>query len=128
MMSDSLTLGTARVLPFPRPNSQPVSRLRLTRRGRVVFTTLAATPLVLAALSFALNGGMATATVSPGSTASAYVTVAGGQSLWQVAGELAPHDDIREVVAQLLRANSLESAEIYPGQQLVIPDQYRQGH
>lgn len=120
-MGNLLSLDFARVAP------RPAARLRLTRRGRVVFTTLAAMPLVLAALSFVLNGGMATATVAEGALAesSVSVTVTGGQSLWQVAEELAPNDDTREVVAQLLRANSLASAEIYPGQQLVIPDQYR---
>lgn len=109
----------------PAPTSAPVVRLRLTRRGRTVLTTLAATPLVLAALSFALNGGTAIATMTEGSQASMSVTVSAGQSLWQLAEQLAPNDDTREVVAQLLRANSLESAEVYPGQQLVIPDQYR---
>lgn len=101
----------------------PQPRLRLTRRGRAVFTTLAATPLVFAALAFALNGGMATATVDAGSTD--YVTVLSGQSLWQLASDVAPGEDTREVVAQLLRANSLDSADIYPGQQLAIPSQYR---
>lgn len=101
----------------------PASRLRLTRRGRAVFTTLAATPLVVAALAFALNGGMATATAEPGSTS--YVTVLAGQSLWQLAEQVAPGEDTRETVAQLLRANALESAEVFPGQQLAVPSQYR---
>ncbi|MHA6694774.1 LysM peptidoglycan-binding domain-containing protein [Homoserinimonas sp. A520] len=114
-MSDTLHAGTTR--------ATPVSRLRLTRRGRTVLTTLAATPLVLAALAFALNGGMATATMEEGSTT--YVTVEAGQSLWQLAEEVAPGEDIREVVAQLLRVNALESAEIFPGQQLALPNQYR---
>jgi hypothetical protein len=115
IMSDTATVHAAPVLPR--------TRLRLTRRGRVVFTTLAATPLVLAALAFALNGGMATATVDQGTTD--YVTVLSGQSLWQLADEVAPGEDTREVVAQLLRANSLDSAEVFPGQQLAVPSQYR---
>jgi LysM repeat protein len=115
IMSDTLAVTASRATPVPR--------LRLTRRGRAVFTTLAATPLVFAALAFALNGGMATATGEQGS--SSYVTVQAGQSLWQVAEEVAPGEDIREVVAQLLRANGLPSGEVYPGQQLVLPNQYR---
>lgn len=119
-MSGTLTVSTTRATPQPR--------LRLTRRGRVVFTTLAATPFVFAALAFALNGGMATATVEQGSTdenLDSSVTVLAGQSLWQLAEEVAPGEDTREVVAQLLRANSLESAEVFPGQQLALPHQYR---
>jgi LysM repeat protein len=115
IMSDILDAGTTR--------ATPVSRLRLTRRGRTVLTTLASAPLVFAALAFALNGGMATATIEEGSTS--YVTVEAGQSLWQLAEEVAPGEDPREVVAQLLRANALESAEIFPGQQLALPNQYR---
>jgi hypothetical protein len=104
----------------------PVSRLRLTRRGRVVFTALAAAPLVFAALGFAVNGGMATATVDSGSpAASSSITVLSGQSLWQLAEEISPEEDTREVVAQLLQANALDSAEVYPGQRLVVPAQYR---
>lgn len=114
-MNDTATVQTATALPQPR--------LRLTRRGRVVFTTRAATPLVIVALAFALNGGMATATVDAGSTE--YVTVLSGQSLWQLAEEVAPGEDTREVVAQLLRANSLDSGEVFPGQQLAVPTQYR---
>jgi LysM repeat protein len=114
-MSDTLAASTTRATPVPR--------LRLTPRGRAVLTTLAATPLVVAALAFALNGGMATATIEQGS--SSYVTVQAGQSLWQLAEEVAPGEDIREVVAQMLRANALDSAEVFPGQQLVLPAQYR---
>ncbi len=103
-------------------------RLRLTRRGRVVFTSMAAAPLVLAAAFFALNGGMATATVSPGSPtaqSSNVVTVTGGQSLWGLAEGIAPNEDPREVIAQLVHTNALASAEIHPGQRLVVPEQYR---
>ena len=115
IMSDILDATTTRATPVPR--------LRLTRRGRAVLTTLASAPLVLAALAFALNGGMATATIEQGTTS--YVTVEAGQSLWQLAEEVAPNEDPREVVAQLLRANALDSAEIFPGQQLALPNQYR---
>lgn len=115
IMSDTLVPSTT--------NATAVPRLRLTRRGRAVLTTIAAAPLVFAALAYALNGGMATATMEQGS--SSYVTVQSGQSLWQLAEEVAPGEDIREVVAQVLRANAMESAEVFPGQQLVVPNQYR---
>lgn len=118
------------------------SRLRLTRRGRVVFTALAAIPLVIAAFTFALNGGMATATVTHGaesqgeqsqgeqsqgaqSSTPATLTVYAGESLWGMAQELAPTEDTREVVAQILKTNSLANAEVRPGQQLVVPALYR---
>jgi hypothetical protein len=120
-MNDTTTNPAAGSVPAQAP------RLRLTRRGRFGLTTLAAAPLVLAAVAFALNGGMATATVSHGTAQPAVemITVSGGQSLWGLAEGIAPDEDPREVVLQLVRANSLDSAEIHPGQRLVIPEQYR---
>ena len=59
-------------------------RLRLTQRGRGVLTFLAATPLVIAAFVFALNGGGATASLEGSTVPFEYVTVESGQSLWQL--------------------------------------------
>jgi hypothetical protein len=99
-------------------------RLRLTRRGRAVLTTLAATPLIVAALAFGLNGGMATATSTSSSTTFHYVTVGAGQSLWQLALEIAPSADPREVIADVVQLNQLSSADVQVGQRLAIPVQY----
>ena len=41
------------------------TRLRLTRRGRIVFTTLAALPLLIVVAFFVLNGGQASAGEPP---------------------------------------------------------------
>ncbi|MCU1545555.1 MAG: hypothetical protein JWP30_655 [Homoserinimonas sp.] len=98
------------------------STLRLTKRGRAVFTAAVALPLVIGAMVFALNGGSATASGAAGSVD--YVTVDGGQSLWELAEELDPSGDTREVVAQLLKFNSLTTADVYAGQQLAVPAQY----
>jgi hypothetical protein len=103
--------------------SPTVSRLRLTRRGRAVFTTIAAIPLVFVALVLALNGGMATATSSAGDALD-YVTVSGGESLWVVAEQIAPGEDPREVIAQVLRFNQLTSPDVAAGQRLAVPVQY----
>ena len=104
------------------------SKLRLTQRGRVVLTALAATPLVIAALVFALNAGGATATLESGGAfeggAFEYVTVQSGQSLWALAEGLAPAADPRDVISQLMQLNALESPELFAGQELAIPEQY----
>ena len=103
----------------------PKSHLRLTKRGRAVFTTLAALPLVIAAFFYALNGGPATATMDVAPAESyEYVTVVTGQSLWEVAGEIAPAADPRDVVAEILSFNGMSSAELFPGQRLALPPQY----
>jgi LysM domain len=102
----------------------PRSHLRLTKRGRVVLTTLASIPFVIAALIFALNGGGAAASLEGSIATHEYVSVASGQTLWQVAKQIAPNADPRDVVADILDLNGLTSAEVFPGQQLAIPDQY----
>ncbi|GAB3144220.1 LysM peptidoglycan-binding domain-containing protein [Marisediminicola antarctica] len=100
------------------------SHLRLTRRGRLVLTTLVALPLVAAAGAFALNGGVAVASNSSSSTSFEYVQVSSGQSLWQLAQSIAPAADPRDVVSDLLHLNQLGSADVHPGQQLALPAKY----
>lgn len=98
-------------------------RLRLTKRGRAVLMTLAATPLVVAALVLGLNGGGAVASFdAPGSFE--YVTVESGQTLWQLAEAIAPTADPRDVIAAVMLLNQLDSPDVLAGQQLAIPAQY----
>ena len=99
-------------------------KLRLTARGRRVFTGLAALPLVVVAVAFALNGGMATASTGLSTTPLETVTVEAGQSLWQLAEEIAPEADPRDVIDEVITYNHLSSVEIQPGQQLDIPTIY----
>ena len=99
-------------------------RLRLTTRGRRLLTGLAALPLVIAALAFALNGGMATASTEGSTTVVETVTVEAGQSLWQLAEQIAPTADPNEVIAEVLSFNNLSSSSLQQGQQLAIPTKY----
>ena len=98
---------------------QPRTRLRLTRRGRIVFTGLAALPLLVGVVLAALNGGAASADSVP-----VVVTVPAGGSLWTLAGDVAPDSDPRDVVAGIVAANDLQSFEVRAGEQLVVPAQY----
>lgn len=98
------------------------TRLRLTRRGRAVIAALVSLPLVIALVSMVLNGGGATATV--GGDVVTTVTVEVGESLWSVAATVAPEASTSDVVADLIAVNELTSAELLPGQVLVIPARY----
>lgn len=102
------------------------TRLRLTRRGRLVLVSIAAAPLVAAALWFGLNSGIAAADNHGGAPAVGlrHVTVAPGDSLWQIAETVAPHDDPRDVISAIVDLNDLRSSELVPGQSLAIPPQY----
>lgn len=107
-------------------NRAPMPRLRITKRGRRVLVFLAAFPLVVAALAFALNGGMAAATNVASSASLPYVTVEAGQSLWQLAGQIAPSSDPRDVIADLIHLNQLAGTDVQAGQRLAIPARYAQ--
>lgn len=109
-------------------NAAPVvirSHLRLTRRGRVVFTTLAALPIVAGALVLAVNGGGAIAgDASQQGAAFDYISVPPGESLWTLAVELAPQEDPRELVAAFIELNQLSTSQVQAGQRLAIPAGY----
>ena len=110
----------ARPQPAQRPATR--SRLRLTRRGRLVFTTLASVPLVIWAIIAVLGSGVAAAEISSSPAVSfEYVTVGDGDSLWAIAEAIAPHDDPRVVIDEIMRLNGLADMMLEPGQRLALP-------
>jgi len=99
--------------------------LRLTRRGRFVFFGL---PLILlAALVLSLAGFLnapakaADSAAELSLTPTVTVTVQPGESLWAIAGAVAPERDPRDVVADIVQLNNLGAARVIPGQQLYVP-------
>lgn len=124
----STATATTTTQAASRPAARPTGRLHLTRRGRAVFTTLAAVPLVAGALVFALNGGIAFAADQGANHAAgqvhaapfSYVTIQPGQSLWQLAQAIAPTEDPRDVIAEIVSLNRLASEDVQPGQRLAI--------
>lgn len=106
------------------PPRRGTPRLRLTRRGRAVFAVLAAVPLVIAGLVFGLGASGAAASRDAATDSLTWVTVDGGQSLWDLAAEIAPTEDPREFAAQVASFNDLDSTVIQPGQELAIPTRY----
>ncbi|ANJ28918.1 hypothetical protein ATC03_12605 [Agromyces aureus] len=98
--------------------------MRLTRRGRAVFTALAAIPIVLLVASLVLGSGGAVAEVDGATGANlAYLTVADGESLWSIAESLAPQADPRDVIDEIMRLNGLDDSVVQPGQRLALPAQ-----
>jgi hypothetical protein len=99
--------------------------LRLTRRGRFVFFGV---PLILLAALILSFSGFLTAPAKAADSASELsltptvsVTVQPGDSLWAIAGAVAPERDPRDVVADIVQLNNLEAARVNPGQQLFVP-------
>ncbi|MCW2678112.1 MAG: hypothetical protein JWR70_3152 [Modestobacter sp.] len=94
--------------------------LRLTRRGRRLVAALSiATGLVVA--------GTTAATVLDGPDAGlqlagrSSVVVESGDTLWSIARELAPQEDVRAVVDALAEVNGLDDTLLVPGQVLRLP-------
>jgi hypothetical protein len=117
----STRLGTSeRTRPIEAPAA---TRLRLTRRGRAVFTVLASLPLVVWTLVAVLGSGDAAADsgAARAATSFAYVTIGQGDSLWALAESLAPQGDPRELVDEIMRLNGLDDAVVEPGQRLALP-------
>lgn len=99
------------------------TRLRLTRRGRIVLTALAALPLVAGILVGSLASGGAVAGIDDGSSPVAFetVVVGAGDSLWGIAEQIAPSEDPRDVILEIMRLNGLSDAVVQPGQRLSLP-------
>jgi hypothetical protein len=52
-----------------------------------------------------------------------YRTVLPGETLWQIAGEVAPGVDRRDTVARIVELNALSSAGVAAGQRIAVPQQ-----
>ncbi len=51
----------------------------------------------------------------------AVVLVEEGESLWQIAERIQPHQDPRRVIAEIREINRLSSVNLFPGQKLIVP-------
>lgn len=101
-------------------------RLRLTRRGRVVFGVLA-TALVAAGLALAAAIGAPQALASNSSADAQqfhYVVAQPGASLWSLASELDPTADPRDLVAELVQLNQLDGSGVQAGEAIAVPLRY----
>lgn len=113
--------ATGRAVRAVRPSAP---RLRLTRRGRVVVGALLAVPAAMAIVLSAFSGMPAQAGSTASSASFEHITVASGESLWDLAGWIAPDADPRTVVDALVALNQLPTTEVQPGQRLAIPAEY----
>ena len=129
----AITLSAPVRTPRPRPaRTAPVvvpdaragrarrqaTPLRLTRRGRLAVTgLLAAVGVVLSMFA----GGIAGAGTDAERVPVRYVTVAPGDTLWSIAGEVAPQQDRRDTVARILELNARESSGVRAGDRIAVP-------
>lgn len=98
---------------------RPRAAVRLTRRGRLLLL------LVALAVALAVVMAMSAPAASSGEThsvAGQTVVVASGETLWDIASRVAPDEDPRIVIAQIVELNSLQDAgSVRVGQRLDVP-------
>jgi LysM domain len=119
------------VVGSPRATARPASgdtrtRLRLTRRGRIVVAALVIVGATMAALLITLlvsGGAQATnhGVARGGYQGMRQVVVQPGQTLWSIAAAAEPSADPRTVIQEIMTANALAGSGISAGQQLWVP-------
>ena len=103
------------------------TRVRLTRRGRVVVAGLMTASMVLvAALAWLAGTAKADAAGSGVPSSAVYhslrsVVVLPGQSLWSIATRYEPRSDPRNVIQEIIDLNALSGTSVQPGQHLWLP-------
>lgn len=112
---------TTRVVRVP----QLTQRSQLSQSGRrFVRSATVVAILTIGAFAFINGAGssMATATSESSSVEFTYVTISAGQNLWSLAEELAPGQDPRDWIVEVVNLNGLTSAEVQPGQKIALPN------
>lgn len=94
------------------------SAVRLTRRGKVV--VFCCTLLVLLALAL-VGAGLSGAAGQQGRLATHTITVAPGDTLWDLASAAADGGDVRAMEQEIKDLNGLDSGMLIAGQRLRIP-------
>lgn len=115
-------LGDARVSAPQRcvTQAQQPAKLRLTRRGRVLFASVIVV-LGILLVAAALRPVGAVAEVPASAVETTTVTVMPGDTLWDLAGGLGIDGDVRDVVEQIRSLNNLQGTSLQAGQPLVVP-------
>lgn len=116
----------ARMARTARPagagHSHETAPLRLTRRGQVVAAALAAIVLVVVVgAGVLLIGRQAMAGDQVHPVPATYHIVLPGETLWSIAGDVAPGADRRDAVDRIVEFNALSSAGVQAGQRVAIP-------
>ena len=93
------------------------STVRLTRRGRLVIIAVAL--LVAFAIGVFVTAAGSVATQEPEATE--IVQVGTGDTLWEIAADLADDGEVRAMMERIEKLNALDTTVLQAGQRLVVP-------
>jgi LysM repeat protein len=83
------------------------------------------TAVVVAIATTSIFGFVNTAAANSQTSSSAakfeYVTVSAGQTLWDLAEQIAPNTDPQDWMQDVVNLNGLTSTDLKPGQKLALP-------
>ena len=102
------------------------TRLRLTRRGRLVVAALIIAAVTVAALLITLLASGGAQATNHGQARAGYagmhkIVVQPGQTLWSIASTAEPSADPRTVIQEIMTANALTGPSVTAGQLLWVP-------
>jgi hypothetical protein len=106
-----------------RPEARP---LRLTRRGRLVIGVFAVLLATIALSVAAMAAGGRAQASNHGRDGAGYqgmhrIVVKPGETLWAIASQAEPSADPRQVIAEIMTANSMTSTVVQAGELLWVP-------
>ncbi|WP_111765032.1 LysM peptidoglycan-binding domain-containing protein [Nakamurella deserti] len=94
------------------PRRSTVPSYRMSRAARLSLTiTVVAAVVVMAA----------NAMLSSGPTTTTQITVTAGDTLWSIAQDAAPDDEVWSVIDEISALNGLTGTDVVPGQVLTVP-------
>ena len=103
-----------------RPAVRRKEPVRLTRRGQVV--VVAALLLFALAVSTLLGARSAAVPTDSRPQPTQIFTVEAGETLWDIAARVAPAEDPRETIEDIVRLNALDDAgDLQIGQPIAVP-------
>lgn len=119
MSTTTLSPSFAPTAARPARTGSTAGSVRLTRRGRLV--VLAVALLAMLAVGFVVASG-SVATDEPGTPEPTRVVLVGaGDTLWEIAADVADDGDVRAMIDRIEKLNALDSGMVVAGQRLVVP-------
>ena len=103
-----------------------MSNIRRNTRSRRANIRLARTLVVLSLTTvfgtgFAMQAGAGSKVVAAKPDSFVVVTVAPGETLWSVAKALNDGGDVRQLVDEIIKVNSLQSSDLAAGSKIRVP-------